>query len=503
MSNKMCRLKEDELAKFVENNKDKLVNITWDRTINLYGENLVLANLLLNKMSQNEDLKDMKETFKGMNKSIKQYVSNIQNPSYQIAIVGAIKAGKSTLINALLGYELASVNVTPETATLTKFKHSEKNCLKVSFYKEEDWNEIWQNAVDKKAEVFMDEYKLLDAESVKDQYINKEDINCTFDSIDEMKAEIAKWTSSKKKEHYFVKELEIGLNSLNLPPQICLVDTPGLNDVIDYRSKITRDYIDSANCVIVCVNAKTLRNEELLTIARVFSKARYKKDKIYILGTQIDTMNSEADWEAQKQEWIKYLKGKEFFESISTAKEHLIGISSYAYMKAKKLKSDLTQDDIFDLIFNKMISKQDFDVLLQAIRKKEKIDIEALKKKIIKKSRIEDVQKIISEKLLADYNNSLFIDCVEKYKVVKGEVNHFVKDMTEMFNEKKEQLNKNEEELNVIMERERQRVKKVGEMTDRLERKVRELTSKFSVDFTELTDNFKKLEKGIKEINID
>ena len=236
-----------ELNEFLRKNTNKLIKIQWNKLINMYGENLKLSEELLHKLEQDEFFINMKENFKTLNKGIENYITNAENPSYQIAIVGAIKAGKSTLINALIGHELASVNVTPETATLTKFKHSEKNSLKVKFYTSIEWNEIWEDANGKKAEVFLEEYKLLNAESVKNQYIDRPQIQMEFNSLETMKKEIARWTSSKEKEHYFVKELEIGLIDLNLPPQICLVDTPGLNDIIDYRSKITRDYIDMAN----------------------------------------------------------------------------------------------------------------------------------------------------------------------------------------------------------------------------------------------------------------
>ena len=230
-------------------------------------------------MSKEEFFKEESNFFESINRRINDYIENIKNPNYQIAIVGAIKAGKSTLINALIGHELASTNVTPETATLTKFKYSEKNCLKIKFYTKNDWDKIWYDATEKKATTFIEGYKQLNADEVKNLLLNKKDVYQEFDSIEEMKKEISRWTSSRSKEHYFVKELEIGINDLKLPTQICLVDTPGLNDVIDYRSKITRNYISNANAVIVCVNAKTLRNEEFLTITKVFSKARYKKDK--------------------------------------------------------------------------------------------------------------------------------------------------------------------------------------------------------------------------------
>lgn len=321
---------------FINQNRDKIVDVHWNETIQQYVKNLSLSKVLLNELRREEYFNLSSNFFENINNDIRNYIESAVNPTYQIAIVGAIKAGKSTLINTLIGDDLASVSVTPETATLTKFRYSEKNYVKIKFYTNDEWNKIWENAKKKEATQFLTEYKELNSESVKESLLGKEEQEKIFFNIDELKKEVEKWTSSQSKEHYFVKEIEIGVNTLNLPPQVCLVDTPGLNDIVDYRSEITRNYIDSANAVLVCVNAKTLRNEEALTLARVFSKARYKKDKIYVLGTQIDTFNSSEDWEKQKKSWIKSLKEKEYFENEILAKKNILGISSSSYLIAKK-----------------------------------------------------------------------------------------------------------------------------------------------------------------------
>ena len=122
-----------ELEKFIKDNSDKLVQIHWNDILNDYAKNIVLSQIVLNNLSKEEFFKEESNFFESINRRINDYIENIKNPNYQIAIVGAIKAGKSTLINALIGHELASTNVTPETATLTKFKYSEKNCLKIKY----------------------------------------------------------------------------------------------------------------------------------------------------------------------------------------------------------------------------------------------------------------------------------------------------------------------------------------------------------------------------------
>lgn len=493
------------LEKFIAENQEKLVKIHWNDIVNNYSENIGLSKILLNDLGKDEYFNPLKDFFKSINKNIDNYIENSVNPSYQIAIVGAIKAGKSTLINALIGHDLASTNVTPETATLTKFKYSKNNSLKVKFYTVDEWNEIWENAQEKKADIFLEEYSHLKAEEVKDYLLGKKEIYQEFSSIDEMKEEIVKWTSSQKREHYFVKELEIGLNDLKLPEQICLVDTPGLNDIIDYRSKITRDYIDSANAVLICVNAKTLRNEEMLTIARVFSKAKYKKDKIYILGTQIDTMNSFENWLTQREEWLKILRREEYFETMLKAKTHLLGISSYAYSKAITIKTELTEDDIWDLnelkLMNREEARKSRKLVEDGLYTKEMVC--ELKERIINYSRIEHLRDIIQVELLKDFNDSLVKDFVEKYKILKSEINLFGKKHKEILEDKKKELEMTSEELTKKIEAERERVREIEKINDTLEEKIRETTESFNLDFSKLEKSFKELEEKIKEINID
>ena len=176
--------------------------ITWNETINSYAENLTKTKVILNDLlTEEEHFKSLKEEISGLQVEIDKYISTASNPEYQIAIVGAIKAGKSTLINALLGYDLASVDVTPETATLTKIKASEKSYVKTSFYTNEDWNKIWSQANNpkKKAEVFLKEYDAINAENVKNSFLNKKEVIFESENYDELKEEIKKWTSSKAK----------------------------------------------------------------------------------------------------------------------------------------------------------------------------------------------------------------------------------------------------------------------------------------------------------------
>ena len=293
------------------------------------------------------------------------------------------------------------------------------------------------------------------------------------------------------------------MNTLNLPPQVCLVDTPGLNDIVDYRSKITRDYIDSANAVLVCVNAKTLRNEEALTLAQVFSKAFYKRDKVYVLGTQIDIFNSLEDWEKQRRSWIKYLKEKNYFESEKLAKENILGISSYNYSLGEKLNnsnfSDLVDDFPRKLISHKEISKIE-DETNQNERLKE---IQKIKERLIEVSSIEKVKDIINNHLLKNFNEIMLKDFIEKYKTLRGEIESFREKHFEILSTKKKEFELSFLELEEKIKAEKERIKKLEETNNILSGKVKKIGKEFKKDFSEIEDAFEELEDRIRRVNIE
>ena len=500
------------LEEYIRENSEELVDIHWNETINEYVKKLSASKVLFKELSEKEYFKNTEGVnentfFKEINNEISRYISDSRNPSYQIAIVGAVKAGKSTLINALVGYDLASTNVTPETATLTKIKTTDKNSIVVKFYTKEEWSKIWNDAKKStNATIFREEFDNLKAEEIENEMLGKPDFFKEFDSINSMKEEIKKWTSSHAREHYFVKEIEIGVEKLNLPAQVCLVDTPGLNDPVQYRSNITSEYIHSANAVIICVNAKTLRNEEIMTILDVLTKAQDKKDKVYILGTQIDIMNSQADWEQQRKEWLKHLKEKQFYGNLETANKQLIGVSSYFYSNALKLSLDTDidslEDSIDDLVKKEKMTKQERRELL---RKNEidSEDIEKIRKLLIDYSNIEIVNDNIQNKLILGFNDSLKNDFITRYYYLKSKIETFRNGHIAKIEGNINSFEQSENELRQqILQSEKQK-EELETLNRKLKEKIKETTKSFNTDFDELNRNFRNLMQEIKKVKFE
>ena len=127
-------------------------SIIWDDTVDLYTKKVERYRAIMN-------LPEMKSDG-GVGEKMTDFLELCTKPEFQIAFVGTIKTGKSTLINALLGHNYASMAVTPETAALTKFRSSPRDYVKVIFYSKNEWKKLWDSRTTG-ADAFMKEYNEL------------------------------------------------------------------------------------------------------------------------------------------------------------------------------------------------------------------------------------------------------------------------------------------------------------------------------------------------------
>lgn len=246
-----------------------------------------------------------------------------------IAIIGTIKSGKSTLLNALLGRDLASTHARPETAALTKFRSSmDNNFVRVFFYDAKEWNQLWENVNQRNATGFMESYNNLGAKDLKEKWIGHSDIRETYPNEDQLREAVKRWTSAISPEHFFVKEVEVGLKHFDLPSEVVFVDTPGLDDPVDYRSKVTRDYIRRANVVVACVSAESLTGSELNHIQNVFAHARGQEEKVFVAATKIDAFWDLQHWSQISSTWLDRLAEKSCFNDHKLAKTNLIPVAA-------------------------------------------------------------------------------------------------------------------------------------------------------------------------------
>lgn len=369
--------------------------IMWNDTIDSYT----------NKVEKFQALMRLPEIKKDSNLSekINEFLDLCIKPEFQIAFVGTIKTGKSTLINSLLGHNYASMAVTPETAALTKFRSSPRDYIKVSFYSKKEWEELWASRTSG-ADAFMNEYNELNADKYKKEWVGHETIIKEIANSD-IKKELSVWSSSKSAEHYFVKEIEVGISSLpeDFPKQVVFVDTPGLSDPVAYRSEITKQYIRKANAVFVCVDAQKVQKSEIETISSVFSFSSHNKNKVHIIATHWDKLNRPIiDWKEQKEWLVKRLIGKGFFDTKEMAQENIMHSAAHIYNLCRDFE-DLEGDDKITLMQFALGMNMDIQNIKYCIP-----DMKAY-------TNIDNIRKIVVDELAQNYQILLCQDIEKKY----------------------------------------------------------------------------------------
>lgn len=257
----------------------------------------------------------------------------------KIGIVGRVKAGKSSLLNALVfdGKDILPKAATPMTAALTRLEYGEVIEANVDFYTQEDIDSLKKN-FDKYKEEFEKlkkqkfeklkntqqrnlQVEILD-ESTKQEILqkaenianremkDKEELFSSYDQYSRIKASKLSLAELKEFENIradnidslnkklydfvgadgeympFTKSVTIKLNDENLK-DIEIIDTPGINDPISSRETRTEDLLQECDVIfIVSPSGQFLSNEDMNLLNRITTKDGIQE--IHIVASQID-----------------------------------------------------------------------------------------------------------------------------------------------------------------------------------------------------------------------
>ena len=274
---------------------------------------------------------------------------NNGNRLLQIGILGRVKAGKSSLINALLfdGKSILPKAATPMTAALTIISYGEELSAEVEFFKHEDIENIKREADEynvKLKKLIDKEYYPLEKKEIKkleDKRVIKSDLNkiiltpkqkddirlkaekrakreikknmtlissyeqwkkiedsnidytklsnfetVTSDSLENLSFELLNYVGADGKYMPFTKSVHIKIPQENLKG-IQIVDTPGVNDPVQSREERTRELLKYCDVVfIVSPSGQFISSEDLDLMDRITSKEGIRE--LYVIASQSD-----------------------------------------------------------------------------------------------------------------------------------------------------------------------------------------------------------------------
>ena len=172
-----------------------------------------------------------------------------------IGVVGQVKAGKSSFLNALLfgGKDVLPKASTPKTATLTKMEYADENAIEVEYYSADEWSVIEDNAkIDSDDDIYTSAKELV--RMVRDNRINPRELTekkterILFGSYEELLGRLNGYVGEDGQYTPLVKSVRLYLHNEAFQG-LSIVDTPGLNDPIASRTLRTKEFMELCDVV--------------------------------------------------------------------------------------------------------------------------------------------------------------------------------------------------------------------------------------------------------------
>lgn len=297
----------------------------------------------------------------------------------RIGIVGAVKAGKSSLLNSLFfcGKEILPKAATPMTAALTELTYGDEISVKIDFFTEDDISELkrkhndyvrkfdelkgkkidelkekwikvqkrknganfsdepdaetrrsWEEKSEKYAYTELEKNRNLAGaheqyEMIKksEQYRQTEQKEFTVSAADEIAGTLEEYVGADGKYQPFTSRVSITLPFEELRG-ISVVDTPGFNDPVPSRDARAMQALYECDVIFILSRAtEFLSAEDMSVINKI---GRTDKDReIFVVSTQVDRGISQLSISKQSKGDMKTAIQKVRDKNIITMKDNL------------------------------------------------------------------------------------------------------------------------------------------------------------------------------------
>ena len=306
---------------------------------------------------------------------------------FSVAVTGVINAGKSTLLNALLGKKILGASNVPETVNLTVLKYAPEPFAKVNFWSEAELKElgIAQDQDDEIAQIYGGagikfesdpsetaqnlsgkfdtdggESKAAFKSSSADQICSNQPASKTV-KTDEIKL----YTSADSKYAKFVKSVELYENLELLKDNVRIIDTPGIDDAVTLREELVRRFMRECDLMVHLMNVSQSATQKDLDFI-VSSLQNSHAVKLAVLLTHADVLK-----EGELNEVAAYAK-----KSVEERTRELgIGVEFFA-VSAKSYFEDGQNSGVEE--FKEYL----YETLFGPSGQKSRLGIEAYKKEL-------------------------------------------------------------------------------------------------------------------------
>lgn len=322
------------------------------------SSNLILQDIL-NMLTQNNHLlaefgagisSQQIDELERIGKDLEFYRNKLEKNIIEVAFVGLEKAGKSTLVNAIISRDILPSDYKRATYTTTQIEYSPTPYIEISFYTQEeflkevfrkmlkdieypnyesqtldtvsirDFEAHFQSLRDKKPEVYKmyesnlknDIIEILEGKEEIKRLLNGEIRKVPFEEFDRYRQYIVDKHKSRA-----VKEVKIFTDILKGLENIVIYDLPGFDSPTFTHSKFTKEKIKRADAVVFVREAEnpSIRRPEVEMIQETREDDGVRlKDKIFYFCNMVDKLPDKDALNRVKHDFYTELKKYDVFK---------------------------------------------------------------------------------------------------------------------------------------------------------------------------------------------
>jgi predicted GTPase len=228
-------------------------------------------------------------------------VKKVRDDTLVIGVIGQMKAGKSTFLNAFLFRDkVLPAAATPMTASLSVITYGEKEEVEAEFYTKSEWEEIAFKAALWKKMADAGEEADSDIKAAAELFENSKKLGDEIDGLLSGRKsvglrELEEYVGADGRYTPITKSVTVKMADTRLKG-IQVVDTPGFNDPVASREERTKEFLSRADVVILLLYAGQAFTEEDRKIA--FNHLKYAGvGKVIFAVNKYDVGVEEGDME--------------------------------------------------------------------------------------------------------------------------------------------------------------------------------------------------------------